>query len=233
MSETFLPLTLPPKWAKLSEKSDLKATLNELTILYNNAKNTESVYPPHKKIFAALTLTSPENVRVVIIGQDPYHGPNQANGLAFSVNSDSSLPPSLKNIFKELSSDLGCAPPRSGDLSKWAQQGVLLLNTTLTVSKGKAASHAKWPWYEVTKSLVASLAENNQHIVFILWGKHAQKFKEFIPTRHTVLESVHPSPLSARKGFFGSAPFSRANLALKAHQQGEIDWCLSSELSLF
>ncbi|WP_086618149.1 uracil-DNA glycosylase [Erythrobacter tepidarius] len=189
------------------------------------------VYPPRGQRLAALALTPLEAVRCVILGQDPYHGPGQAHGLAFSVRPGVPLPPSLVNIFKELESDLGLPRPASGDLSKWAQQGVLLLNNTLTVEAGQAGSHAGRGWDAITDAAVAAVAEREEPTVFILWGSHARKKASRIPAlarkrTHLVLASAHPSPLSAHNGFFGSRPFSQTNAFLAAHGRGTIDWSL-------
>ena len=188
----------------------------------------KAVYPPRGKRLRALDLTPLDAVKVVILGQDPYHGPGQAVGLAFSVPDGVKLPPSLRNIYKELASDLGGDPPTSGDLSHWARQGVLLLNNTLTVEDGKAGSHASRGWDAVTDACVAAVAARKEPSVFILWGSHAQAKAKRIDglrnSRHLVIEGPHPSPLSAHRGFFGSKPFSRTNVFLEEHGRGAIDW---------
>ena len=189
----------------------------------------KQVYPPRGDRLRALELTPLDNVKVVILGQDPYHGPGQAHGLSFSVPDGIRLPPSLRNIYKELASDLGIGPPTSGDLSHWARQGVLLLNSSLTVEAGLAGSHAKRGWDAITDAAVAAVAARSDPAVFILWGNHAQGKAARIPAlartgRHLVLKSVHPSPLSAHRGFLGSRPFSQANAFLNAHNRGQIDW---------
>jgi uracil-DNA glycosylase len=191
----------------------------------------KAVYPPRGTRLAALALTPLEAVRCVILGQDPYHGPGQAHGLAFSVQAGVKPPPSLVNIFKELESDLGLPRPASGDLTPWARQGVLLLNNTLTVEAGMAGSHAGRGWDAVTDACVAAVAARSEPTVFILWGSHARKKAERVPglvrnPQHLVLTSAHPSPLSAHNGFFGSRPFSQANAFLEAHGRGGIDWRL-------
>jgi len=192
----------------------------------------KTVYPPRGCRLKALALTPLDSVRVVILGQDPYHGPGQAMGLCFAVPEGQAVPPSLANIYKELQSDLGLAPPAHGDLSGWARQGVLLLNTSLTVEQGKAGSHAGRGWEAVTDACVAAVAERAEPSVFILWGSHAQAKAARIPalqgeSRHLIIRSPHPSPLSAYRGFLGSRPFSRANAFLEAHGRGAIDWSLS------
>ncbi|WP_203289192.1 uracil-DNA glycosylase [Metabacillus sp. cB07] len=186
---------------------------------------SETVYPPMDDIFHALDVTSYKNVKAVILGQDPYHGPNQAHGLSFSVQKGVKQPPSLRNIFLELKDDLGCEPPDHGCLEKWADQGVLLLNTVLTVRKGQAASHKGQGWETFTDRIIELLNEREQPVVFILWGKHAAAKKELIDeNRHVIIESPHPSPFSARRGFFGSKPFSKTNEALRRLGRDEIDW---------
>ena len=185
------------------------------------------VHPPHDQVFAALHLTSYASTRVMILGQDPYHGPGQAHGLAFSVRDGVRVPPSLANIHKELHGDLGLPVPDHGNLEAWAHQGVLLLNTTLTVRGGQAASHQGRGWETFTDRVIRVVDAKPEHVVFILWGGHARKKKTLIDRdRHTILESPHPSPLSAHNGFLGSRPFSRANEALQAHGQPPIDWSL-------
>lgn len=189
------------------------------------------IYPPRGARLAALSMTALEEVRCVILGQDPYHGPGQANGLAFSVAPGVKVPPSLVNIYKELESDLGLPRPAHGDLSKWARQGVLLLNNTLTVAAGQAGSHAGRGWDAITDACVAAVAQSGLPTVFILWGSHARKKASRVPalgraSHHLVLTSAHPSPLSAHNGFFGSRPFSKANNFLKSHRRGAIDWSL-------
>ena len=190
------------------------------------------IYPPRDCRMRAFELTPLECVRVVILGQDPYHGPGQAMGLCFAVPEGERVPPSLANIYKELESDLGIARPVHGDLSGWARQGVLLLNTSLTVELGKAGSHAGRGWEAVTDAAVAAVAAWAEPSVFMLWGSHAQAKADRIPelgegSPHLVLRSAHPSPLSAYRGFLGSRPFSRANAFLEAHGRGPIDWSVS------
>lgn len=185
------------------------------------------IYPPKDQIYRALDLIPFEDVKVVILGQDPYHGQGQANGLAFSVNPDIQLPPSLRNIYTELSSDLGLKCPNHGDLTPWAKQGVLLLNTVLTVRKGEAHSHANQGWEILTNHLIQTLSREKQHLVFILWGKPAQTKRKLIDeTKHLIISSPHPSPLSAYRGFFGSQPFSKVNHYLSQHNIQTINWQL-------
>ena len=183
------------------------------------------IYPAGSDIFNALNSTPFDKTRVVILGQDPYHGPGQAPGLCFSVQQGVDLPPSLKNIYKEIFADLGIAPSRSGCLQPWAMQGVLLLNAVLTVAAGSAASHQGKGWEQFTDRIVALLNERRERLVFFLWGSYAQRKGELIDrSRHLVLESVHPSPLSASRGFFGNHHFSRANRYLQENSLQPIDW---------
>lgn len=186
-----------------------------------------TVFPADADVFSALHLTSFADARVVILGQDPYHGPQQAHGLCFSVRKGVAVPPSLANIYKELHSDLGVPIPRHGNLEAWARQGVLLLNTTLTVRAGQAASHQGQGWETFTDEVLRTVNGKEHRVVFILWGAAARKKKSLIDlSRHVVLESAHPSPLSAHNGFFGSRPFSRANAALVEAGLEPIDWSL-------
>jgi len=186
-----------------------------------------TVYPPHDEVFRALHLTPYADTRVMILGQDPYHGPGQANGLAFSVAGGIDIPPSLRNIHKELESDLGIAPPVHGNLEAWARSGVLLLNATLTVRARTAASHQKQGWETFTDRVIEAVNAKSERVVFILWGASARKKKALIDQNvHVVLESPHPSPLSAHRGFFGSAPFSQANAALSEAGLTPVDWAL-------
>lgn len=190
-----------------------------------------TVYPPQSQLFSAFALTPPETVRVVILGQDPYHEPGQANGLAFSVPDGTPLPPSLRNIFAEFSADCGHAPS-SGDLTPWARQGVFLLNTVLTVARGQANSHKTFGWQHFTDRVIAAMAQLPQPIVFVLWGAQAQKKTPLIqasPYPRKILSAPHPSPLSCYRGFFGSRPFSQANAFLTAHGVPEIQWNFEKE----
>jgi uracil-DNA glycosylase len=186
---------------------------------------SETVFPEMDDIFNALCFTDYKDVKVVILGQDPYHGPGQAHGLSFSVKPGIALPPSLRNIFKELKDDLACEIPDNGFLKKWADQGVLLLNTVLTVRKGDANSHRGKGWETFTDQVITLLSEREKPVIFILWGKPAQsKLKLIDESRHKIILSVHPSPLSARRGFFGSKPFSKVNELLREQGEEEIDW---------
>ncbi len=191
------------------------------------AYDTGTVYPPKEDVFAAFRLTPPEQLRVVILGQDPYHEPGQAQGLAFSVRPGVKLPPSLRNIFAELAADCGIAPRESGDLTGWAEQGVFLLNTVLTVEAGNANSHADFGWQTFTDAVVDSIRDLPQPVAFILWGAQAQKKAASAASStfpRLILRAPHPSPLSAYRGFFGSKPFSQVNAFLRANGEKEIEW---------
>jgi uracil-DNA glycosylase len=199
----------------------------ELQAFVADERRSHPVYPPADDVFAALHRTPYADVKAVILGQDPYHGPGQAHGLCFSVRPGIPLPPSLRNIFRELESDLGVPPPNHGCLDAWADQGVLLLNTTLTVRAHAAASHQKHGWETFTDEVIRAVDAKPERVVFILWGAAARRKKELIDrARHVVIESAHPSPLSAHNGFFGSRPFSRTNAALEDAGRGPIDWAI-------
>ncbi|QSX07531.1 uracil-DNA glycosylase [Alkalibacter rhizosphaerae] len=191
------------------------------------------VFPPMDLIFHALELTAYKDTKVLILGQDPYHGENQAHGLCFSVNPTVDIPPSLRNIYTELESDLGCNRPNHGFLEKWARQGVLMLNAVLTVRAGQAASHRNIGWQAFTDHIIHLLNQKEEPMVFILWGRYAQSKKEAITNpRHLILESPHPSPLSASRGFFGSRPFSKTNQFLKDNGMEPIDWQIEPVVEL-
>ena len=197
----------------------------QLTDFVRNEYYNGTIYPPGHLIFNAFNLCPFDKVKVVIIGQDPYHGPGQAHGLCFSVNDGVPFPPSVQNIFKEIKSDIGTDVPQSGNLTRWAQQGVLLLNSTLTVRAHLAASHARHGWETFTDAVIQSLAEEREHLVFILWGSYAQKKGAFIDrNKHLVLSSAHPSPLSAYNGFFGNKHFSKTNEYLIKYGKTPINW---------
>lgn len=197
----------------------------QLTQFVTERYRAVPVYPPGGKIFAAFDACPFSNVKVVILGQDPYHGPGQANGLCFSVNPGVPFPPSLRNIFKEVESDTGAPIPADGDLTRWARQGVLLLNATLTVEEHRAGSHQGHGWETFTDNVIATISRECEHVVFILWGSYAIGKKALIDqSRHLVLTSPHPSPLSAHRGFFGNHHFSRANSYLEAHGKDPVKW---------
>ncbi|MDP5274765.1 uracil-DNA glycosylase [Chengkuizengella axinellae] len=196
-----------------------------MQFLREEYESSQVIYPKKEHILNALQYTSYGNTKVVILGQDPYHGPNQAHGLSFSVQHGIQAPPSLKNIFKELSSDIDCLIPEHGCLEKWAEQGVLLLNTVLTVREGQAHSHKGKGWETFTDQVITSLNERQEPVVFILWGRPAQMKRKLITApQHHIIASPHPSPLSAHRGFFGSKPFSKVNEFLREMGKEEIDW---------
>jgi len=198
--------------------------------IVNEEYNTKTVYPPKDFVFNALKLTTYQNTKVVIVGQDPYHGENEAHGLSFSVQEGIKIPPSLKNIYKELETDLKIPPRNSGDLTGWAKQGVLLLNAVLTVVKDTPASHRNLGWERLTDYIIKVLNEKDEPIVFILWGNFAKAKKSLITnSKHLVITSAHPSPFSANYGFFGSKPFSKTNEFLKSTNQNPIDWNLNNK----
>ena len=202
-----------------------KPYFEALTTFVRQEYTSGPCYPPGRLIFHAFEATPFDKVKVVILGQDPYHEPGQAHGLCFSVPDGIALPPSLKNIYAEIQSELGVTPPSSGDLNRWAAQGVLLLNATLTVRRGQAASHQGRGWETLTDAAIQSLAREREHIVFMLWGSYAGKKAAFIdPQKHLVLTSAHPSPLSAYRGFFGNHHFQLCNDYLAAHGKEPIKW---------
>jgi uracil-DNA glycosylase len=214
-------------WNPLLRGEFAKPYWLELQQFVANERGRATIYPSHDEVFAALHLTPFAEVKAVILGQDPYHGPNQAHGLCFSVRRGVPPPPSLQNIFKELEADLGIPPPSHGCLDAWARRGVLLLNASLTVRAGRAASHQGKGWETFTDEVLRTVNTKPERVVFILWGASARKKKALIDTsRHVVIESPHPSPLSASSGFFGSRPFSRTNAALVAAGREPIDWSL-------
>ena len=212
-------------WKKHLGPEFEKPYFKELTDFVREEYKSKKVYPPPKDIFRAFDLTPFENVKVVILGQDPYHGANQAHGLSFSVRHGVQAPPSLQNIFKEIESDTGAIANRKTDLSRWAEQGVLLLNATLTVNAKTPGSHQKQGWEQFTDAAIKKLGDEREHLVFILWGNYAkQKGAHIDRTKHLVIESPHPSPFSAYSGFFGSKPFSKTNEYLMEHGEMPIEW---------
>ncbi len=214
-------------WKVFLGESLLRETELKLGVFLDRAYAEGEVYPPRSEVFAALNSCAPESVKVIILGQDPYHGEGEAHGLAFSVKNGVKWPPSLRNLLSEVSSDVGGKSPESGDLSAWARQGVLLLNTVLTVLKDKPNSHQKKGWEEFTLAIIKKLSEGDQPIVFMLWGKPAERYGKYIDnTKHLILTAPHPSPLSAYRGFFGSKHFSRANAWLKEKGREEVDWSI-------
>lgn len=221
-----MEVQIEKSWKDALEAEFKKPYFEELTAFVKEEYANGPVYPHPEHIFRAFELTPFEAVRVVILGQDPYHGPKQAVGLSFSVEEGIALPPSLRNIYKELESDGGeVVPHKDGDLSRWAKQGVLLLNATLTVRASAAGSHQGKGWEAFTDAVIKALSEEREHLVFILWGNYARtKGAHIDRAKHLVIESAHPSPFSARNGFFGSKPFSRANEYLVAHGKEPIEW---------
>jgi uracil-DNA glycosylase len=228
LSETTVSPKLEKSWSNQLQsefEKDYMKSLRKFLLSQKEAKKI--IYPKGDEYFAALNLTPLSKVKVVIIGQDPYHGPGQAHGLSFSVRKGVRFPPSLQNIFKELHDDTGVPMPMHGDLTHWAEQGVLLLNAVLTVEEGRAAAHQGKGWEQFTDQVIAALNKNREHIVYLLWGSYAQKKAAFVDrSKNLVLESPHPSPLSAYRGFFGSKPFSKINKYLREHGIKEIDWSL-------
>lgn len=226
-----LAALLPDSWRAELDSALRTESFRKLQDFLEEEYSSRRIFPPREDLFSAFRLTAPDKVRVLILGQDPYHDDGQAHGLAFSVRPGVRFPPSLRNIFQERLDDLGIPVPSHGSLESWAEQGVLLLNTVLTVRAHEPASHKKHGWEEFTDAVIRTVGSRTSPVVFVLWGAPAQKKKRLIDTtRHIVLESAHPSPLSAYRGFFGSRPFSRINEALRAHGFAEIDW--RTEISL-
>jgi uracil-DNA glycosylase len=220
-------MNVPESWRDVLRNEISQPYFADLSEFVLRERKAFTVFPSEREVFTALQLTSPHDVRVVIVGQDPYHGAGQAHGLSFSVQHGTRIPTSLRNIYAELHSDLDIPLPSHGNLEAWAQQGVLLLNSTLTVREGEAGSHAGHGWETFTDAIISHLGSRQQHIVFVLWGAHAGKKTSLINQHHTVITSVHPSPLSAHRGFFGSRPFSQANRALSNRNQPEINWMIA------
>ncbi|WP_062051439.1 uracil-DNA glycosylase [Bacillus sp. JCM 19034] len=206
-----------------------KPYMEELQLFLEKEYKNNHVYPNGKDLFQALKLTAYQRTKVVILGQDPYHQPNQAHGLSFSVRKGVRIPPSLRNIFKELEADLGCPPPNHGMLTHWAKQGVLLLNTVLTVREGEPQSHQGMGWEHFTDAIIQALNARKTPVIYLLWGKSAMAKQTLISSQHDVLASAHPSPLSARRGFFGSRPFSKVNQLLAARGEEVIEWGIPND----
>lgn len=214
-------------WTPLFDSEVTEPYYMELDRFIAQERQRHLVHPPESEVFAAFDTTALGDTKVVIVGQDPYHGPGQAHGLAFSVNRDVSVPPSLRNIFTELSTDLGIDTPSHGDLTCWARQGVLLLNTTLTVRTGAPGSHAGKGWERFTDRVIEEVGRSCRSCVFVLWGRAAQRKIPLIAQRHRIVSSAHPSPLSAHRGFFGSRPFSTINRHLIESAHSPIDWTVA------
>ncbi len=220
-----MEVQIEDSWKQVLNDEFEKPYFKQLTTFVKDEYSTQVIYPRGKHIFEAFNLCPFNNVKVVILGQDPYHGPGQAHGLCFSVPAGVDFPPSLRNIFKELRDDMGIAIPMTGNLSGWAQQGVFLLNATLTVRANQAGSHQKKGWETFTDKVIELIATQNEHVVFILWGAYAiQKEQLIAAQKHLILKSVHPSPLSASRGFFGNHHFSTANQYLEQHHKTPINW---------
>lgn len=218
-------LDVPRLWQEVLPAVTKADSFLQLQRFVLDAYQNSIVYPPLNLVFAALELTPPQKIKVVILGQDPYHGPNQANGLCFSVHPNQPIPPSLQNIFKAYCQDLGLMAPSSGDLSKWAAQGVLLLNATLTVTQDQPGAHFNRGWEPFTDAIIAYLSKQHTHLVFMLWGNKAQQKKALINTKlHLVLEAPHPSPLSAYRGFLSCEHFSKTNAYLVANGLQPVNW---------
>ena len=215
------------KWDEILKEEYQKEYLKKIVLYINKAYKERPIFPPKNYILRALSLTDYDDVKVVILGQDPYHGEGEANGLCFAVNKGIKLPPSLQNIYKELNSDLGIPIAKTGDLTCWAKEGVLLLNSVLTVEKDKPASHKNLGWENFTDAIISKVNEKKEPVVFILWGNFAKSKKRLITNKqHFVIESSHPSPFSCNYGFFGSKPFSRTNEFLKNNNIKEIDFSI-------
>ena len=220
-----MDVKIEESWKEQLKEEFEKVYFQELTSFVREEYRTQTIYPPGSLIFNAFNLCPFNKTKVVIIGQDPYHGPNQAHGLCFSVNDGVAFPPSLNNIFKEIKNDLNIPVPSSGNLTRWAEQGVLLLNATLTVRAGQAGSHQNKGWEQFTDAVIRLLAESKEHLVFILWGAYAQKKGAFINrNKHLVLEAVHPSPLAAHRGFWNKHHFSKTNHYLEQQGESPIQW---------
>ena len=218
-------VNIEPSWAEALKEEFEKPYFSSLVQFVREEYSKGTCYPPGALIFNAFNLCPLDKVKVVLIGQDPYHEPGQAHGLCFSVNDGVPFPPSLRNIFAEIQSDTGSPVPPTGNLTRWAQQGVLLLNATLTVRAHAAGSHQKRGWEEFTDAVIRKVSETKDHVVFILWGSYAQSKMQLIDTsRHCVLRSAHPSPLSAYRGFFGNHHFSLCNQYLQQHGEEKINW---------
>ena len=221
-----MEVEIEPSWKEALAGEFDTPYFKELADFVRDEYKSATVYPPPKFIFRAFELCPFDKVKVVILGQDPYHGPGQANGLSFAVKDGMTVPPSLRNIFKEIEADIGePMKNRSGDLERWAKQGVLLLNATLTVRASSPGSHQNKGWEQFTDAVIQTLSEKREHLVLILWGNYARGKKPLIDsTKHKVIESPHPSPFSAHNGFFGSKPFSKTNAYLREHGEVPIDW---------
>jgi len=226
-------VNLPHSWLDKLESELTKPYFVQIMDKVDADRLVHQVFPPEEDVFNALKYTAYNDVRVVVIGQDPYHDDHQAHGLSFSVLPGVKIPPSLRNIYKELHEDLGCVTPNHGYLKKWATQGVLMLNAVLTVRAHEAGSHGKYGWQQFTDRIIECVNEKEEPVIFLLWGNYAKSKKMLIDeTRHFIIESAHPSPLSARRGFFGSKPFSQINILLVDNGYKKIDWQIEERWSL-
>jgi uracil-DNA glycosylase len=217
---------IPESWRGVLRSELEQPYWHKLGAFVETERAAHPVYPPQEDVFNALVFTPYDQVNVLLLGQDPYHGPGQAHGLCFSVRPGIAPPPSLVNMYKELQSDLGIAPPKHGYLERWARQGMLMLNAVLTVRESQPNSHKNQGWERFTDAVIRAVSAKTDPVVFVLWGAYAQKKAALIDKRHTIIQSAHPSPLSARNGFFGSKPYSAINTALRAAGKPDIDWRL-------
>lgn len=226
MSELNNKFRIPSQWENLFRDELTKSYFTELQKRVGEAYLSTEVFPPRKQIFRAFELCEPKNIRVVILGQDPYHTPGVADGLAFSSFPENPVPPSLENVYKEIEAEFGVKCTRTPDLTPWAKQGVLLLNTALTVESGIANSHSEIGWHQFTDAVISAISENCENVVFMLWGNNARAKRTLIDaSKHLILESAHPSPLAAYKGFFGNNHFKDANTYLEKNGRENIKWC--------
>jgi uracil-DNA glycosylase len=226
MAEKEREVKIAPAWQPLLKGEFDRMYFKELREKVRSAYFHNMVFPHPSRMFRAFDMCPPDNVRVVILGQDPYHTPGVADGLAFSSFPENPVPPSLENMYKEIEKEFGITCARSPDLTHWAKQGVLLLNASLTVESGKANSHVEFGWHEFTDAVIGIVSRECEHVVFLLWGNYARQKKELIDaSKHLILESAHPSPLSAHKGFFGNGHFKKSNEYLREQGRGEIVWC--------
>lgn len=214
-------------WKEILKEEFKKDYFKNLKKYLKKERSNYTIFPKKEEVFTAFNLSSFKETKVVIIGQDPYHGENQAHGLCFSVNKGIKIPPSLRNIYKELKNDIGCQIPNHGYLKSWAKQGILMINAVFTVRKGKANSHKNQGWENFTQSVINKLNEKEKPVVFILWGNYAQKYEKLLTnSKHKIIKSYHPSPLSASRGFFKTKPFSKTNKFLKDNNLDPINWCI-------
>lgn len=224
---SFIKEYLPENWQNILSEELEKPYFETLELFLEKEYAEQKIYPPKEDIFNAFKYTDYDDVKVLLLGQDPYHGAGQAHGLSFSVLDDIALPPSLRNMYKELETDLGIKSPKNGNLSKWANQGILLLNAVMTVREKSPNSHKAQGWEKFTDAVIKKLNEREKPVIFLLWGAYAKKKSALInQDKHIVIEGIHPSPLSAHNGFFGSKPFSEINNSLKSIGQKQIDWQL-------